>query len=108
MITQSLYVFLQEAVKVKQNDGEIRLTNTTEEVRVGIWVFQHPHKLVIHRPTKRGFYLNDKFKHIIDVCNCREPIDAYAVERSWIDLGGELPMWAQMESPIDFDTFWLY
>lgn len=71
--------------------------------------FVHPFILIIHRPTKQGFYLDQYLKHIIDVTNCQEPKNPVKTTREHLCKSPNPPGWVRMIYKSDeFDTFWLY
>lgn len=106
MISQSFYQTLRESIDraILLNPGK----NLIEPVSSELPGFLHPYVLVIHRPTKHGFYLDRNYRHIIDICNCKEPKDFIEVTRDYLCASSSLPEWVSEKKAEDFDTFWLY
>lgn len=108
MILQSLYFDLRNSIQ----SADIVAARNTDELQQ----FINPYVLVIHQPSRRGFYLDRQYRHIVDVTRCQEPENPALVVRHHYRASPSLPAWAlQIEnglSKIDhfnnFDSFWLY
>lgn len=104
MISQSLYYALCMASSVA--------TRHFHKIQEEWLRFYKPYVLVIHLPTRCGFYLDREYRHIIDVTCCREPENPVEVERNHLCASSNLPAWigeVGIGYPSDqFDTFWLY
>ena len=76
--------------------------------------FLRPYVLIIHRPSGRGFYLDQNCCHILDVTKCQEPKNPVRVSRQYLCACGNMPAWVYaddvdgMIEKTEFDTFWLY
>lgn len=111
MITQSLYLELQELLLADLSNHGVPLSEMVTEEQKG---FIKPYMLIIHRPTKRGFYLDKDYRHIISVSNCQEPKAPIRGMGKYLGASPNLPAWVEKERVKglthcnNFDTFWLY
>ncbi len=70
--------------------------------------FLTPYVLVIHRPSRRGFYLDREYRHIIDVSRCSAPEGSSEVEEHHLSACDNIPLWVLAEKSKEFTTYWLY
>ena len=70
--------------------------------------FLVPYVLVIHRPSRRGFYLDREYRHIIDVSKAIAPVEVTEFEENHLCACSNIPQWALAERSEEFTTYWLY
>ena len=103
MISQSLYHYICEYIR-----------NSTTPVKDDLKPFLRPYILIIHRPSGRGFYLDQNCSHILDVRDCQEPENPVRVARRHLGSWLNTPAWVYaddvdgMIERTEFDTFWLF
>ena len=106
MITQSLYLDLQ--VMASAFLAERRDVFVDDELKK----FIKPYILVIHRPSRRGFYIGGSFRCILSVSDCKDPKSPVKMVRQYLPKGYTCPVWVDrtnVEYQVEeFDTFWLY
>lgn len=101
MISQSLFCRLQRIVSNHFNES-------SEPMDAEFQSFLRPYVLVIHRRWERGFYLDLRYRCIIDIQFCQEPENPVKVARRSCPESVDTPGWVMMDKDEEFDTFWLY
>ncbi len=94
MISQSLYFDL--CANYNGNMADIEMIS-----------FLNPYILVIHLPSRQGFYLDSVYQHIISVSDCEDP-ESFVLRRPFTCYTAGRPLWAQEIRENQFDTFFLY
>lgn len=101
--------------------GHFGLTDLTQHEAEYIWHFLRPYVCVIHRATKRGYYLNRNYQLIVSVQDIPHPqgheegvpamlqrVVTREIERKHQAASFSTPEWASQLPVSQFDTFWLY
>ncbi len=110
MISQSAYFAMCKYIASANKNESVHFPTPTLE----LLQFTKPHVLIIHRPTRRGFYLDQQYRHIVDVKNCQEPKNPTKVARHHLCPSNGPPVWVKLEKIKgltycnNFDSFWLY